>query len=149
MIALYSFLSTFVKVAYIVWLCPGLSFSSLETGAKRLPEILTLNVFTSEVLLVNVTLTEALSFTFAFATEGEIEYIISLSNADKIPDLFNGDYFASTGRYYDNGYQSSNRPGFYSDNGSHSVRCVYDVWYWGDEKIENPNRFTWGDEPRQ
>ena len=82
-------------------------------------------------------------------TEGEIEYIISLSNADKIPDLFNGDYFASTGRYYDNGYQSSNRPGFYSDNGSHSVRCVYDVWYWGDEKIENPNLFTWGDEPRQ
>ena len=82
-------------------------------------------------------------------TEGEIEYIISLSNADKIPDLFNGDYFASTGRYYDNGYQSSNRPGFYSDNGSHSVRCVYDVWYWGDEKIENPDRFTWGDEPRQ
>ena len=82
-------------------------------------------------------------------TEGEIEYVIGLSNENKIPDLFNGDYFASTGRYYDNGYQSYNEPGFYNDNNRHSVRCVYDVWYWGNEKINNPNQFTWGDEPRQ
>lgn len=82
-------------------------------------------------------------------TEGEIEYVISLSNDDKIPDLFNGDYFASTGRYYDNGYESNRNPGFYSDNERHSVRCVYDVWYWGNDKIENPYQFTWGDELRQ
>lgn len=82
-------------------------------------------------------------------TEGEIEYIVGLSDAGKIPALFNGDYFASTGRYYDNGYESNNEPGFYEDNSSHSVRCVYDVWYWGNEKISNPNRFTWGDEPKR
>lgn len=81
-------------------------------------------------------------------TEGEIEYIIQLSDAGKIPVLFRGDYYASSGRYYDN---ESNPRGFHDDSvwGGHSVRCVYDVWYWGDDKIENSNRFTWGDEPRQ
>lgn len=81
-------------------------------------------------------------------TEGEIEYIVGLSDAKKIPALFNGDYFASSGRYYDNGYKGG-RKGFHSDNNKHSVRCVYDVWYWGNDKIQNPNQFTWGDEERQ
>ena len=81
-------------------------------------------------------------------TEGEIEYIVGLSDAKKIPALFNGDYFASSGRYYDNGYNGG-RKGFHSDNNKHSVRCVYDVWYWGNDKIQNPNQFTWGDEERQ
>ena len=30
-------------------------------------------------------------------------------------------------------------------NSEHAVRCVYDVWYWGNDKIPNPNVFTWGD----
>ena len=25
------------------------------------------------------------------------------------------------------------------------VRCVYDEWFWGSEKINNPSTFTWGD----
>ena len=81
-------------------------------------------------------------------TEGEIEYIVKLSDAGKIPVLFSGDYYASSGRYYDN---ESYPRGFHNDSeyGGHSVRCVYDVWYWGNEKINNPNQFTWGDEPRQ
>ena len=29
-------------------------------------------------------------------------------------------------------------------NGSHAVRCIYDVWYWGDDKIVKRNVFTWG-----
>lgn len=78
-------------------------------------------------------------------TEAEIEYIVSLSDRGVIPTLFGGDYYASSGRYYDN---EADPKGFRDDNrGGHAVRCVYDVWYWGNDKLENPNRFTWGDEP--
>ena len=75
-------------------------------------------------------------------TEGEIEYIIGLSDKQKIPKLFGGDYFAASGRYYDN---ESSKKGFYTDNQKHSVRCIYDVWYWGNDKIQDPTKFTWGD----
>ena len=94
-------------------------------------------------------------------TEAEIEYIVSLSDREVIPALFNGDYYASSGRYYHNGYVYDGWGGGYIDpsligfhddtntNIGHSVRCVYDVWYWGNGKIEDPTKFTWGDEPRQ
>lgn len=82
-------------------------------------------------------------------TEGEIEYVVSLSTAGYIPKLFGGDYFASSGRYYDT--NKNNGKGGFSDtedrSGIHTVRCVYDVWYWGDDKIADPYVFTWGDEP--
>ena len=32
----------------------------------------------------------------------------------------------------------------------HSVRCVYDDWYWGSERVltgDAKETFTWGDEP--
>ena len=34
------------------------------------------------------------------------------------------------------------------NNEGHSTRCVYDTWYWGDERLPNPDVFTWGDMPR-
>lgn len=77
-------------------------------------------------------------------TEAEIAYVVSLSYDEKIPELFDGTYFASSGNYY-----NSSRNDFTGSGGAQAVRCVYDVWYWSDDKIENPNRFTWGDEPRQ
>lgn len=93
-------------------------------------------------------------------TEAEIQYIVSLSDRGVIPALFNGDYYASSGRYYDNGYDGTNA-GFYPKepnwNGEydvtngHSVRCVYDVWYWGNKKMSEKDgsdtQFVWGDEP--
>lgn len=93
-------------------------------------------------------------------TEAEIQYIVSLSDRGVIPALFNGDYYASSGRYYDNGYDGTNA-GFYPKepnwNGEydvtngHAVRCVYDVWYWGNEKMsekgDSDTQFVWGDEP--
>ena len=72
-------------------------------------------------------------------TEAEIKYVVSLSKDEKIPELFNGSYWASSGNYY----RSSNED-FYDGNSAY-IRCVYDVWYWSDEKIRNPNEFTWGD----
>ena len=66
-------------------------------------------------------------------TEAEIQYIVSLSDRGVIPVLFGGDYYASSGRYYDN---ESSPAGFRDDSrGGHAVRCVYDVWYWGNEKM--------------
>lgn len=90
-------------------------------------------------------------------TEAEIEYIVSLSNRGVIPALFNGQYFASSGRYYDNGYRDwggidPSAIGFHDSNGNdYAVRCVYDVWYWGNEKMSEKGgsdmQFVWGDEP--
>ena len=94
-------------------------------------------------------------------TEAEIEYIVSLSNRGVIPALFNGQYFASSGRYYDNGYHEDgwggsyidpSAIGFHDSNGNdYAVRCVYDVWYWGNEKMSekggSDTQFVWGDEP--
>ncbi|HBB08193.1 MAG TPA: hypothetical protein DCZ73_10640 [Bacteroides sp.] len=83
-------------------------------------------------------------------TEAEIEYIVSLSNRGVIPALFNGSYYASSRRYYDNGYYED-EPGFYPYRSGKVVRCVYDVWYWGNEKLSEKggrdNQFVWGDEP--
>ena len=96
-------------------------------------------------------------------TEAEIEYIVSLSNRGVMPALFNGEYFASSGRYYDNGYRTDEWGGEYIDpsvigfhdsNGNkYAVRCVYDVWYWGNEKMSEKggrdDQFVWGDEPME
>lgn len=40
------------------------------------------------------------------------------------------------------GYETSNAEYAMSSNW---VRCVYDEWYWGSDKISNSDTFTWGD----
>lgn len=70
-------------------------------------------------------------------TEAEIEYAISLSLHDLIPVLFNSTYWASSGR----AYSYTNKR--FEDATVAVVRCVYDSWYWGDEKLSNPS--VWGD----
>lgn len=70
-------------------------------------------------------------------TEGEIMFAVGLSNNQVFPKLFNGQYWAASGRVYS---QSSNS---FSTASSSSVRCVYDIWYWGEE--HQANGFTWGD----
>ena len=66
-----------------------------------------------------------------------------------MPALFNGSYYASSRRYYDNGYYEE-EPGFYPYASGKVVRCVYDVWYWGNEKLSEKggrdDQFVWGDE---
>ena len=63
-------------------------------------------------------------------TEAEIEFCVELSNKEMIPSLFNYSYWASSGRYYD--YQT----GWHNESGTHAVRCVYDIWFWGEEKSD-------------
>lgn len=80
-------------------------------------------------------------------TEAEIKFVNGLSADGYIPELFDGEYFASSGKYW----SSSNKNFVITDN-SQAVRCVYDEWYWGDKKIYNEDgttpttNFTWGDE---
>lgn len=84
-------------------------------------------------------------------TEAEIEYIVSLSDRGVIPKLFDGDYYASSGRYYDNESSTSRFREDNDDSKGHAVRCVYDVWYWGNEKYFGENEehyFVWGDDPK-
>lgn len=76
-------------------------------------------------------------------TEGEISFMVDLSNNNFIPSLFmNCPYWASSGRLYDpstssfiTADQCADR---YEDNG---VRCIYDLWYWGDKP--NTNMTDW------
>lgn len=77
-------------------------------------------------------------------TEAEIKFVQKLSDGDYIPALFQGYYWASSG----NLVKSNNVP----DNAHHFVRCVYDLWYWGDKPMyknettkEVITEFTWGD----
>lgn len=76
-------------------------------------------------------------------TRAEIEFIVNLSADRKIPTLFDGEYWCADGYYY-----SSDDTNFHDGDWSdQAVRCVYDVWYWGNDRAENPNVFGWRDAP--
>ena len=68
-------------------------------------------------------------------TEAELYFAYCLQHMDVIPHLFNGGagYHASSGNVFDwtnNGNGTTfQAPG----NDVHSIRCVYDIWYWGEE----------------
>ena len=75
-------------------------------------------------------------------TEAEIMYIVSRQKDDTIPVLFNTGsdacYWAASGYYYQEGKLHKNTTGF--EDGA--CRCVYDAWYWGDERLANTNIYT-------
>lgn len=89
-------------------------------------------------------------------TAAEVKYIVSLSVKGIIPLLFNnGDEYACA-----EGYIVANANtgvvDFTADtdpDATLAVRCVYDDWYWGSERVTSANsntltQFTWGDMPR-
>lgn len=81
-------------------------------------------------------------------TKGEIEFIVQRSTGGDIPTLFNGGYWASNGQSYSS--NNTNNPwngtaGNISGNTTNYVRCVYDVWYWGDDKEDTDNP-VWSDQ---
>lgn len=80
-------------------------------------------------------------------TEAEIKYIVNLSANEYIPELFDGNYWASSQRYYKSSDKEFSPKSEGSiDTNNRAVRCVYDTWYWGDEKIADIYQFTWGNE---
>ena len=77
-------------------------------------------------------------------TEAEILYVVELSEDNKIPLLFSGNYWASSRRLY------TTNGNWVNSANIQRVRCVYDVWYWGNKKIDEVSDFTrtdfvWGD----
>lgn len=85
-------------------------------------------------------------------TRAELEFITTLSAKGFIPSLFNVSP-AQTSRYWSaQGMINVLSDGTVQDNNTQYtngwVRCVYDEWYWGSEKITNVNTFTWGDAAR-
>ena len=62
-------------------------------------------------------------------TEAEIVYVYNLAHDLGLlsnPFYSTSNYWANSGRRYYNG-------AFVAGNGNFSSRCVYDLWYWGDE----------------
>lgn len=80
-------------------------------------------------------------------TNAEIEFIAQMCVEGKIPQIFTEDvnYHSATNVYAFN--PQDNSVGI-SNFTTGSVRCVYDLWYWGEQdKLtgNNLNVFTWGD----
>lgn len=109
-------------------------------------------------------------------TYGELEYIIKLSDQNKIPKLFSDDsgYWTATGAVLGK-LENGHLPEYTGTPADQvALRCVYDEWYWGDSKIQASSTetvtftsrsgtgndatsvtgtapkypFTWGDAPR-
>ena len=89
-------------------------------------------------------------------TAAEIEYCVTLSAKGRLPVLF-GDsdsQTASTDYWSANGYitvRGNNvTPQIGTFTGNRYVRCVYDEWYWGPDRVTAAQHtFMWGDEQDQ
>ena len=86
-------------------------------------------------------------------TTAELKYIVQLSAKGYITILFNngGNYWAADKKIW---VPNSSSGTVTQGSGSSAyVRCVYDDWYWGSERLTTPGAttltsFTWGDMPR-
>lgn len=86
-------------------------------------------------------------------TTAELKYIVQLSAKGYITILFNngGNYWAADGKIWVP--NSSSGTVTQGSGNSAFVRCVYDDWYWGAERLVTSGAttltsFTWGDMPR-
>lgn len=80
-------------------------------------------------------------------TRAEFQFIVYLSYKEKIPTLYDptSNYWCAHG--YGKPNNGNVTMNYETKSGGNSVRCVYDEWYWGSEKIADKTKFTWGDEP--
>lgn len=80
-------------------------------------------------------------------TEAEVFFVYQLQSKDLVDGLFTGGngsygYWCSSGRLFaEDGNLWFKSVSEQAHNSGHSVRCVYDYWYWGDEKV-TLNKFT-------
>lgn len=76
-------------------------------------------------------------------TYAEVAFIASMSDRLMIPRLFNDNtnYWCAHGNFMPDGGEVE----LTNSSSATSIRCVYDEWYWGNEKLANPSQFTWGD----
>ena len=78
-------------------------------------------------------------------TKGEIKFMAQLSANGAFARLFsaNGSYWSANGAINVSGSSVSD---ITTDKAM--TRCVYDVWYWGDEQQAQRDHFYWGDVER-
>lgn len=87
-------------------------------------------------------------------TLGEMEFIVNLSQTNKIPMLFSrgANYYSAQGQVAIPNNQNEVTLEVTTNNRDMSVRCVYDEWYWEQQddiaKTVTPSVFTWGDMPK-
>ena len=86
-------------------------------------------------------------------TFSEVKFIMELSTAEKIPTLFQMDKPDWVGYWCANGKVVADRngnillqtPGNYTNTGNTAPRCVYDLWYWGEEHETYATEWHLGD----
>ena len=82
-------------------------------------------------------------------TEAEIRFIANLSAHGVFEWQFGGDYWSANGAVY---VDRNSQKVTTSNKTTAMLRCVYDSWYWGDERVLDndglPTLFTWGDKER-
>ena len=73
-------------------------------------------------------------------TPAEIQFVVNRSSSGDIAQLFDGQYWAGNNTMYSS---STNK---FDEGTSTYVRCVYDLWYWGDDPVESAKTTAkWGD----
>jgi len=78
-------------------------------------------------------------------TKGEVRFISQLSANGYFEWQFGGNYWSANGALNVNkntGVITEVTPTIAL------LRCVYDSWYWGDDQVDDPTIFTWGDAER-
>ena len=85
-------------------------------------------------------------------TKAEFEFIVSQVNKGTLPQIYitNTKYWCAHGLGTPNNNGQVTMKYVARDNDGHSVRCVYDEWYWTNKLVTpaEKNVFTWGDQPR-
>lgn len=83
-------------------------------------------------------------------TEAEIRFISNLSAHGVFEWQFSGDYWSANGAVNVN--KDTKKITLKPDLKVAMLRCVYDSWYWGDDRVLDSNKlpsvFTWGDRER-
>lgn len=76
-------------------------------------------------------------------TSAELKFIGKLCAEGKIPPLFSDgvSYWSASA-----GFEYSTNGTFSEQNSANYVRCVYDEWYWGSERVVDSDKFTWRDD---
>ena len=80
-------------------------------------------------------------------TYAEIRFLVTLSSKNFIPSLFRfgqndyRGYWSANGKVIGNSNSLPELNTTYNDRNT-AVRCVYDVWYWGEGQIDNNNQPT-------
>lgn len=86
-------------------------------------------------------------------TFSEVKFIMELSTAGKIPTLFQMDkpdwvgYWCANGKVVadNSGNILLQTPGNYTNSSNTAPRCVYDLWYWGEEHSTYATTWHLGD----